>query len=225
MRRRLLGNEHPEVAASLNNLAGVARRPGRLRRGRSPASRGPRPGAQAARGRAPAGGREPGQPGASRWRRRATTPEPKPSIARPWPCGASSSGTSTRTWRSASPVSRRPSVARGGPRKASRPPARPSPSSGRRFPAGHPHIAEAESILGGCLTLSQRYPEAEALLLGSYAVLEAKLGGQSPEARKALQRIVDLYEAWGRPEQAAEYRAQQQPRVDWPCAGGVRLAG
>jgi serine/threonine-protein kinase len=76
------------------------------------------------------------------------------------------------------------------------------------LPSGHTYIGEAESVLGGCLTLSERYGEAEPLLLGSYPVLKAKTGERSPETRKARERIVRLYEAWGRPGEAARYRAE-----------------
>ena len=81
----------------------------------------------------------------------------------------------------------------------------------KTLPAGHPYTAEAESVLGGCLTLSRRYAEAEPLLLGSYPVLEARMGARSLEARWALRRTVRLYEAWGRADQAAQYRARLPP--------------
>ena len=76
------------------------------------------------------------------------------------------------------------------------------------FPGGHPYIAQAESILGGCVTLSQRFTLAESLLLRTYPVLQTNMGERSPETRKALQRIIALYEAWGKPAKVAEYRAQ-----------------
>ena len=72
---------------------------------------------------------------------------------------------------------------------------------------GHPYIAEADSILGGCLAVAQRYEEAEPLLLGAYPALKAKTGAQSPEAQGARKRIVRLYEAWGKPAKATKYRA------------------
>ena len=73
--------------------------------------------------------------------------------------------------------------------------------------SGHPTIAEGESVLGGCLALSGRFAEAEPLLLGSYPVLKAKTGAESPETRDALQRLVSLYDAWDKPAKAAAYRA------------------
>ena len=78
----------------------------------------------------------------------------------------------------------------------------------KALPAGHPNIAVAESVLGECLVLSRRYMEAEPLALGSYLIIEAKTGERSPLTRKALQRIVALYDAWGKPDKAAEYRVK-----------------
>jgi len=75
----------------------------------------------------------------------------------------------------------------------------------KALPKGHPYIAETESVLGGCLALSGRYPEAEALLLRSYPVLTVK---GTFEGREALERIVRLYEGWGKPGKAAPYRAK-----------------
>ena len=78
----------------------------------------------------------------------------------------------------------------------------------KALPSGHPYTAEAESIRGGCLVLLHRYAEAEPLLLGSHPVLETTMGGRSLEARNALVRIVRLYEAWGKQDKAAPFRAR-----------------
>jgi serine/threonine protein kinase/tetratricopeptide (TPR) repeat protein len=71
------------------------------------------------------------------------------------------------------------------------------------FAADDWRTAEARSLLGGCLTAQARYPEAEALLTESYPVLARKRGRSWKRTRDAAGRIVALYEAWGRPEQAA----------------------
>jgi serine/threonine-protein kinase len=78
----------------------------------------------------------------------------------------------------------------------------------KALPSGHPNIAEAESVLGGCLALSGRFAEAETLLLGSLPVLKTKTGEHSPETEDALRRVILLYDGWGRPAQAARYRAE-----------------
>jgi serine/threonine protein kinase/tetratricopeptide (TPR) repeat protein len=79
------------------------------------------------------------------------------------------------------------------------------------LPKGHPDTAEAESILGACLVAEHRYDEAEPLLLGSSAILKAKRTERSRQAREALQRLVQLYEAWGKPEKVANLRATTKP--------------
>lgn len=69
-------------------------------------------------------------------------------------------------------------------------------------------IADAESVLGGCLTNLGRFAEAEPLLLGSYAVLSREQEAAGARAAPAaLERVVGLYTAWGRPEKARVYRA------------------
>jgi serine/threonine-protein kinase len=65
---------------------------------------------------------------------------------------------------------------------------------------------DAESVLGSCLVAQGRFTEAEPLLLGSYPLLKADSGDGARYAPAALQRIVDLYAAWGRPDRAAAWR-------------------
>jgi hypothetical protein len=43
-------------------------------------------------------------------------------------------------------------------------------------------------------------------LLESLAGLKTILGQDHPLSKKATQHLVELYEAWGKPVQAAEYR-------------------
>jgi serine/threonine-protein kinase len=78
----------------------------------------------------------------------------------------------------------------------------------RATPEESARVAAAESVLGGCLAGLGHFKEAEPLLLGSYAVLarEPEASG-ARAARKALDRIIELYTAWGRPGQAGAYRA------------------
>ncbi|HZS04344.1 MAG TPA: serine/threonine-protein kinase [Blastocatellia bacterium] len=77
----------------------------------------------------------------------------------------------------------------------------------QKLPPGEWRTADAESSLAGCLTALGRYSEAEPLLVGNYPILKAKTGERSKQTVRALNRIIALYEAWGRPEKAAEYRA------------------
>ncbi|HKL14377.1 MAG TPA: tetratricopeptide repeat protein, partial [Balneolaceae bacterium] len=76
------------------------------------------------------------------------------------------------------------------------------------LPEGHRRTALTQSLLGACLTDQQRYTEAEPLLDKSYALLSAQRGPQDKDTRQALQRLVNLYEAWDKPEKAALYRAE-----------------
>ena len=71
----------------------------------------------------------------------------------------------------------------------------------------HWRLADAKSRYGGCLTMQGDYHGAEDLLLPSSSSLLAELGETHSRAQEAVTRIVLLYEAWGKPEKAAEYRA------------------
>jgi serine/threonine-protein kinase len=77
----------------------------------------------------------------------------------------------------------------------------------RTLAAGDWQTAETESFLGACQAALQRYEEAEPLLVESYATLKARRGDQDRRTRRTLQYLIDLYEAWGNPEKAAQYRA------------------
>jgi hypothetical protein len=66
-------------------------------------------------------------------------------------------------------------------------------------------LFDAESLLGDCLTLQGRFPEAEPLLLKSFDAMKAN-HAVPHRVRAARERIVRLYQAWGKPEQAARWR-------------------
>jgi eukaryotic-like serine/threonine-protein kinase len=83
------------------------------------------------------------------------------------------------------------------------------------YEAGDWRIARAENTRGACLAGRGRHAEAEPLLVDSYPVLRDAQGPRSPYARIALERVVSLYEAWGKPAKAAEYRALA-PEPDAP---------
>jgi serine/threonine protein kinase/Tfp pilus assembly protein PilF len=69
--------------------------------------------------------------------------------------------------------------------------------------------ASALGMLGIALAGQDQFAEAERLLLQSWTGLEQS--PQTPAARRqrTLAAIVELYERWGRPEQAAAWRAKQ----------------
>jgi tetratricopeptide (TPR) repeat protein/predicted Ser/Thr protein kinase len=69
------------------------------------------------------------------------------------------------------------------------------------------------SVLGGTLLGQQKYAEAEPLLLSGYEGMkqrEARVrgGNGEPRLREALQRLVQLYKATNRPEQAADWEGK-----------------
>jgi tetratricopeptide (TPR) repeat protein/tRNA A-37 threonylcarbamoyl transferase component Bud32 len=66
----------------------------------------------------------------------------------------------------------------------------------------------AASVLGGCLTALGRYTEAEPLLLGGYATIKASPAAMPRRVQQALARIIKLFDAWKKPEKAAEWRAK-----------------
>jgi eukaryotic-like serine/threonine-protein kinase len=73
-------------------------------------------------------------------------------------------------------------------------------------PEHHQELAHNRSRFGALLVAQARYSEAEPLLLRAYRVLQEQLGSEHARTRQAAQRLVELYETWGRPESAAEYR-------------------
>jgi len=78
--------------------------------------------------------------------------------------------------------------------------------------AGHKlGVPLAQSLLGECLARQQRFAEAEALVKTGYQGLVALWGAEDPRTRAALRRVIDLYQAWGRPQAAASYRAKLPP--------------
>ena len=73
-------------------------------------------------------------------------------------------------------------------------------------PPEHWRIVRAQSLLASCLARQRRYADAEPLLLTAYAALK-KTGMSNPYTRQAIQMLAALYQNWGRPEKASEYRA------------------
>lgn len=73
--------------------------------------------------------------------------------------------------------------------------------------ARHPLLGATLSSYGACLTEVKRYREAEEKLLEAYGMLNALLGEQHERTKQTAERLVRLYEAWGKPDRAAEYEA------------------
>jgi hypothetical protein len=66
-----------------------------------------------------------------------------------------------------------------------------------------------------------RLAEAEPLLLGGYEKLVAGSGIGSRKVKRASARLIDLYDALGRPEEATRWRAKTG-RVDTAKPEGAR---
>jgi hypothetical protein len=76
-------------------------------------------------------------------------------------------------------------------------------------------------LVGECLVGQQKYAEAEPLLIESYQGLKQREKtiptGLRVNLTDALDRLVQLYAAWGKPEEAAKWRQAREE------AGGRRL--
>jgi serine/threonine protein kinase len=81
------------------------------------------------------------------------------------------------------------------------------PRAKRVYPGGHPNLALFRGGHGLLLTQTGRYAEAEAELFAAFRALEAAVGIGHALTVSQIQRLVALYEAWEKPEKAAEYRA------------------
>ncbi len=72
----------------------------------------------------------------------------------------------------------------------------------------HWRLHDAESVLGTALAAQERFDEAEVALLRAVEGLQRKRGVTSHPTLVTMQRLVDLYALWQRPEQAASWRRQ-----------------
>jgi serine/threonine protein kinase len=93
---------------------------------------------------------------------------------------------------------------------------RESLASGEQKEAGTWTMFHARSLLGGSLLGQQKFAEAEPLLRQGYEGMKEH-EAQTPEGAKArlteaLERIVQLYDAWGKPDKAAEWRKKLEVR-------------
>jgi tetratricopeptide (TPR) repeat protein len=77
--------------------------------------------------------------------------------------------------------------------------------------------SNTRSVLGDILVEQKKYAEAEPLLRSGYEGLKQRQevlpGAGKVCLSNSLDRLVRLYEAWGKPEQAAEWRAKLPPET------------
>jgi tetratricopeptide (TPR) repeat protein len=74
------------------------------------------------------------------------------------------------------------------------------------YPAGSPGLAGYQGALGKVLAMRGRYAEAEPLLIAAYNVHRSTAGADDRRTAKAAAALVELYEAWDRPADAAPFR-------------------
>jgi serine/threonine-protein kinase len=103
-------------------------------------------------------------------------------------------------------------LAKGDP-AAAEPPARESLVMRQRLLGDtHPLVALSLHDLASVLVAEHKYAAAEPLLLRSLALYRQTLGDESPAVAMTLGSLGDLYEAWGKPQKAASYRALIPPK-------------
>jgi tetratricopeptide (TPR) repeat protein len=71
----------------------------------------------------------------------------------------------------------------------------------------------AQSMLGDALLGQKKYVDAEPLLLGGYKGLKQRAAQIPPQVKQlrlteALKRLVQVYDAWDRPDEAAKWRKE-----------------
>jgi hypothetical protein len=70
------------------------------------------------------------------------------------------------------------------------------------------------SQLGGALLGQGKYAEAEPLILSGYERLKSREATNLPQGKRRLpeaaERLVKLYQTWGKPEKAAEMAQEDQ---------------
>ena len=81
------------------------------------------------------------------------------------------------------------------------------PNRRRIFPEDDWSIAAAKGLLGAALTGLARYSEAENALLEAKRDLEASSSLPHHDVQAAMTRLIALYTAWGKHDEAARYRA------------------
>jgi tetratricopeptide (TPR) repeat protein len=70
----------------------------------------------------------------------------------------------------------------------------------------HPDVAETLSSLGDLLKAQGHYDDAEPLYQEALAILRSRFDETHPWTRQVYAALVELYDAWGKPDLAAPYR-------------------
>jgi len=75
------------------------------------------------------------------------------------------------------------------------------------LPEGHVLTAEANMLFGDILVRQERYAEAEPLLVSGCVTVDDSTAVTTKRKKEAHESVITLYEAWGKPAEAAEWRA------------------
>jgi serine/threonine-protein kinase len=75
----------------------------------------------------------------------------------------------------------------------------------------HPLVGFLLADLGALDTRRGRFGDAERALLEAYSILQSQIVTDHPEVLEVRRALGDLYDAWGKPEQAAAFR-DPEPR-------------
>ncbi|NRA97968.1 MAG: tetratricopeptide repeat protein, partial [Planctomycetes bacterium] len=75
----------------------------------------------------------------------------------------------------------------------------------------HLHSIQAQRELAICLAKQKAYAKAEPMLLDAYQRYVKVLGAKHPSVVTSIRYLVDLYERWGKPEEAAKWKAKLPP--------------
>ncbi|MEM7354269.1 MAG: hypothetical protein AAF657_25920, partial [Acidobacteriota bacterium] len=91
----------------------------------------------------------------------------------------------------------------------------------RTFPEGHWGIHSAEAAVASCRWRRGDFIRAEPVLLASHRAIAEQMGESTPMYRSSVRELAQLYEAWGRDEEAALYRS----RLNGLTSSAERLPG
>jgi eukaryotic-like serine/threonine-protein kinase len=75
----------------------------------------------------------------------------------------------------------------------------------KELPEDHWQIARSRAVLGKSMLQQGKFAEAEPILLQNYAILEKQRGTNDPGTRQVRAWLAQLYEHWGKPNDAARY--------------------
>jgi serine/threonine protein kinase len=74
--------------------------------------------------------------------------------------------------------------------------------------ADHPTTCEFRILRASTLAKLKREKEAEEELLAVHAILTARFGEKGRRTQEAVRRLIDVYDDWGKPELADQWRAK-----------------